>query len=85
MARVVETVPKRPRIAVDVDHELRRRIRVAAARRDLTVGQWCLDALVERLEEDEDAAEGLAALEDYRKVGGENWEDYKRRRGLPAR
>lgn len=69
---------------MDVDQELRRRIRVAAARRDLTVGQWCLDALVERLEEDEDAAEGFAALEDYRKAGGESWEEYKRRRGLPA-
>ena len=78
MARTVTVSPKRPRITVDVDPELRRRIRVAAARRDISVGQWCLQALLESLEDEEDSFEGLAALEDYRKHGGMTWEEYKR-------
>ncbi|HXG36160.1 MAG TPA: hypothetical protein VNL15_04255, partial [Dehalococcoidia bacterium] len=80
MVRKAPTISKRPRITLDVDPDLRRRIRVAAARRDVSVGQWCLEALIERLEEEEDAFEGLVALEDYRQHGGISWEEYKRLR-----
>jgi len=81
MALKTASAIKRPRISIDIDPDLRRRIRIAAARRDISVGQWCLEALVERLEDEEDAFEGLAALEDYRKHGGMSWEEYKRLRG----
>jgi uncharacterized protein (DUF1778 family) len=43
---------KRPRISVDVPPLIRRRIRLAAARRDLTVRQYLLDAIEQRLRED---------------------------------
>jgi hypothetical protein len=54
---------KRPRISIDVAAETRRRLRLAAAKRDLTVRQYVLQALEESLREDlgtED--DGLLAL-----------------------
>jgi mRNA interferase MazF len=44
--------PKRPRVSVDVHPELRRRLRLAAAKRDLTLRQYVLQAIEERIEED---------------------------------
>lgn len=63
MARSMEPSPKRPRISVDVPPEVRRRLRLAAAKRDLTVGQYLMEAIEERLREDlgEDS-EGVLAL-----------------------
>jgi hypothetical protein len=43
---------KRPRLSLDIDPELRRRLRVAAARRDVSVRQYLLDAIELRLIED---------------------------------
>ncbi|MGH7828743.1 MAG: hypothetical protein ACREP8_01070 [Candidatus Binatia bacterium] len=43
---------KRPRISIDVQPAVRRRLRLAAAKRDLTVQQYVLDAIEERLRED---------------------------------
>jgi uncharacterized protein (DUF1778 family) len=48
----MESSAKRPRISVDVTPEVRRRLRLAAARRDVTVGQYVLAAIEERLRED---------------------------------
>jgi len=63
MARELESAAKRPRISVDVMPEVRRRLRLAAAKRDLTVRQYVLDAIEERLREDlGDEDEGLSAL-----------------------
>ena len=63
MARPMESQVKRPRISVDVLPEIRRRLRLAAAKRDLTVGQYILDAIEERLREDlGDENEGMSAL-----------------------
>jgi len=45
-------LPKRPRISIDVVPEVRRRLRVAAAKRDLTIRQYVLEAIEERLRED---------------------------------
>jgi len=59
----MESSPKRPRISVDVRPEVRRRLRVAAAKRDLTVRQYVLEAIDERLREDlGDEGDGLLAL-----------------------
>jgi uncharacterized protein (DUF1778 family) len=40
---------KRPRISVDVSPDVRRRLRLAAAKRDVTVRQYVLEALEEHL------------------------------------
>ena len=52
MAQPVSASPKRPRISVDVRPEVRRRLRVAAAKRDLTLQQYVREAILERLRED---------------------------------
>lgn len=52
MARPMESSSKRPRISIDVQPEVRRRLRLAAAKRDLTVRQYVLEAIQERLHED---------------------------------
>ena len=52
MPRSMEYSAKRPRISVDVIPEVRRRLRLAAAKRDVTVRQYVLDAIEERLRED---------------------------------
>ena len=63
MARSMESSAKRPRISVDVPPEVRRRLRLAAAKRDLTVGQYVLEAIEEHLREDlGDDNEGVLAL-----------------------
>ncbi len=52
MARPLESSAKRPRISIDVLPEVRRRLRLAAAKRDLTMSQYVLEAVEERLRED---------------------------------
>ena len=52
MAHPLESTTKRPRISIDVQPEVRRRLRLAAAKRDLTVRRYVLDAIEERLRED---------------------------------
>ncbi len=52
MARSMEALAKRPRISIDVQPAVRRRLRLAAAKRELTVQQYVLDAIEERLRED---------------------------------
>ena len=63
MARPMESSAKRPRISIDVLPEVRRRLRLAAAKRDLTIRQYVLEAIEERLREDlGDEGEGVLAL-----------------------
>jgi len=63
MPRVLRSDAKRPRISLDVAPAVRRRIRLAAARRDVSVRQYILDALQERLREDlTDDGEEIVAL-----------------------
>ncbi|MBI4608783.1 MAG: hypothetical protein HY726_07245 [Candidatus Rokubacteria bacterium] len=63
MARPMESSAKRPRISIDVLPEVRRRLRLAAAKRDVTVRQYVLEAIDERLREDlGDDGEGVLAL-----------------------
>lgn len=52
MAKQIEPSAKRPRISIDVQPELRRRLRLAAAKHDRTVRQYMLEAIEERLRED---------------------------------
>ncbi len=56
---------KRARLSIDLSFEARRRIRKAAAKRDLSIRQYVLEAVQERLKEDlgeEVAKENLLAL-----------------------
>jgi uncharacterized protein (DUF1778 family) len=62
MGRPMESSTKRPRISVDVLPEVRRRLRLAAAKRDLTVRQYVLEAIEERLREDLGEEEAVLAL-----------------------
>lgn len=63
MARPMEWSAKRPGISIDMPPEVRRRLRLAAAKRDLTVRQYVLEAIEERLREDlGDEGEGVLTL-----------------------
>ncbi len=62
MARTMESTTKRPRISVDVQPDVRRRLRLAAAKRDLSVRRYVLEAIEERLREDLGDDESLTVL-----------------------
>lgn len=63
MRAPVSSSPKRPRLSVDVSPSVRRRLRVAAARRDVTVGTYVLTAIERQLEQDlKDESDALLAL-----------------------
>ena len=52
MARPLRAMTKRPRISIDVEPEVCRRLRLAAAKRDVSVRRYILKAIEERLGED---------------------------------
>jgi uncharacterized protein (DUF1778 family) len=63
VGRPLESAVKRPRISIDLAPSMRHRLRLAAAQRDLTVRQYVLQALEDRLQEDLAGTEqGLLAL-----------------------
>jgi uncharacterized protein (DUF1778 family) len=63
MAQLMKREAKRPRISLDVAPIVRRRIRLAAAKREVSVRQYLLDAVRDRLREDlGDDGEELIAL-----------------------
>ena len=63
MPRSMELTAKRPRISVNIVPAVRRRLRLAAARRDVSVRQYVVEAIEERLREDlGDEGEELLAL-----------------------
>jgi hypothetical protein len=55
---------KRPRYFLDIDLELRNRVKAAAALQGKTMRQWMIDAIAEKLEGDASAGEGVATLGD---------------------
>jgi uncharacterized protein (DUF1778 family) len=59
----MQATTKRPRISLDVEPEIRRRLRLAAARLDVTVRQYVLGAIEERLQADlVEEGEGVLTL-----------------------
>jgi hypothetical protein len=55
---------KRPRYFLDIDMELRNRVKAVAALQGKTMKEWFTEAVIEKLENDIDAREGLASLGD---------------------
>lgn len=53
---------KRSRYFLDIDPELRNRVKAVAALQGKTMKEWLTEAVIEKLEDDIDAREGLAAL-----------------------
>ena len=53
---------KRPRYFLDIEPELRNRIKAVASLDGKTMRDWVTEAIVEKLEDDIDAREGLAVL-----------------------
>jgi hypothetical protein len=55
---------KRPRYFLDIDPELRNRVKAVAALQGKTMRQWLVEAIVEKLEGNTDARRGLVGLGD---------------------
>jgi len=51
--------PKRPRYFLDIDPEMRKRVKAAAALQGKTMRQWVVEAIAAKLEEDVEAGEGF--------------------------
>ena len=61
MGKTVE-MPKRPIYPLDIDPELRNRMKAVASLHGKTMREWVTEAILEKLEDDVDAREGLAVL-----------------------
>jgi predicted DNA-binding protein len=57
-------IANRSRYFLDIDPELRNRVKAVAALQGKTMKDWLTEAIIEKLEDDIDAREGLAALGD---------------------
>jgi predicted DNA-binding protein len=55
---------ERTRYFLDIDPELRNRVKAVSALQGKTMREWLTEAIIEKLEDDIDAREGLAALGD---------------------
>ncbi len=62
MAKPLAAQTKRSRISLDVTADLRRRLRLAAAKRDRTLAQYLLDTIEERLQKDLEESEAGPVL-----------------------
>jgi predicted DNA-binding protein len=53
---------KKTRYFLDIDPELRNRLKAAAALKGKTMRDWLTEAIIAKLEDEIDASEGLASL-----------------------
>jgi predicted HicB family RNase H-like nuclease len=53
---------KRPRYFLDIDPEVRKRVKALAALKGETMKDWFTEAIIAKLEDEIDATEGLASL-----------------------
>ena len=58
------SVIKKTRYFLDVEPELRNRFKAVAALQGKTMKEWLTEAIIAKLEDEIDAADGLAALAD---------------------
>ena len=81
MSREMKAYIKRPRISVDVHPEIRRRLRLVAVKKDMTVRQYVLEAIEDHLKEDlkgiEDGEHLLALTAKTDPVLAEVWDNRK--------
>jgi len=79
MPGVMKRAVQRPRISLDVTPAVRRRVRLAAAKRDVSVRQYIMDALQERLQDDlgDDGQEVLALTAEADPVLASLWDNGK--------
>jgi len=79
MPRVMSSSTKRPRISVDVEPSTRKRLRMAAAKRDVTVSRYVLAAIETSLRKDigEDLDEQVGLTSTTDPVLGELWDNRK--------
>jgi hypothetical protein len=71
---IMTTAPKRPRYFLDIDPGVRNRVKAVAALKGKTMKEWLTEAIIAKLEDEIDAADGLAALADT--VGSMSLEAY---------
>ena len=69
---------KRSRYFLGIDPELRNRVKAVAALQGKSMKEWITEAIIEKLEDDIDAREGLAALGEVE--GTVSLRDYRRTR-----
>ena len=55
-------IANRSRYFLDIDPELRNRVKAVAALQGKTMREWLIETIIEKLEDDIDVREGLAAL-----------------------
>lgn len=72
-----ETI-KRSRYFLDLEPELRNRVKAFAALKGKTMKDWLVEAIIAKLEDEIDAAEGLASLANIE--GTRSLEDYLKSR-----
>jgi len=65
---------KKTRYFLDIEPELRNRVKAFAALKGKTMRDWLTEAIIAKLEEEIDASEGLASLADTE--GTMSLEDY---------
>ena len=75
---------KKTRYFLDIDPELRNRLKAVAALRGKTMKDWLTEAIITKLEDEIDASDGLASLADTK--GTMSLEAYlASRQGEPTR
>ena len=67
---------KKTRYFLDIDPELRNRVKAFAALRGKTMREWLTEAIIEKLEDEIDSSEGIASLADAE--GTKSLDDYLR-------
>jgi hypothetical protein len=77
MPGVMKRAAQRPRISLDVTPAVRHRARLAAAKRDVSVQQYIMDALQERLRQDlgDEGQEVLALTAEADRVLESLWDN----------
>src|SRR4030067_231217 len=71
--KMAETA-KKTKYYLDIDPELRNRMKAFAALKGKTMRDWLIEAIIAKLEDEIDASEGLASLADAE--GTKSLEDY---------
>jgi len=72
------SAPKRSRYFLDIEPEVRNRVKAFAALKGKTMKDWLTEAILTKLEDEIDAVEGIAALADT--AGTMSLEDYLKTR-----